>query len=202
MSINGDVATPVALASVIRIAVPEVLVAGTVMSKKSPVVMAAASKSKRSPVVREAAAMSMASAVAMVLDISIPPVPAVNTRPVLVVAFPMVMVFALAPVPISIAPVVPESMVKAAAVPELIVSAPVESDHVDAAAPVRVSATSLVREVAVPVKVALATPVPNAANARTNKQTEIYFKTLVLIMYGNRYELFIIPIPPFLIMHL
>ncbi len=59
----------------------------------------------------------------------------------------MVMVFAEAPVPMFMAPVVWESRVRVDPRPELMVKAPVERDHVEAEAPVMVRAASLVRAV-------------------------------------------------------
>ena len=181
MSMRGAVTEAATELSVISIAVPDVLVVGTVISKKSPSVMAAASMSNRSAVVREAAEMSRTSAAAAVLVTSIPPVPAVSTSPVLVVLFPMVMVFAAAPVPRFTAPVVPESRVKAAVAPELTVNAPVESDHVEAAAPVRVRATSELTVVAFRVTTAFASPPVNTVSASASTPTEIILKNLVLI---------------------
>ncbi len=111
------------------------------------------------------------------------PVPDVRASEVVVALFPIVMVFAEAPVARFTAPVVPESRVKAAAPPELIVkAAPApESDHTDVAAPVRVRATSELTVVAFRVTTAFAIPPVNTASASASTPTEIILKNLVLI---------------------
>ena len=86
----------------------------------------------------------------------IPAVPELIFTAVAPVMFPMVMVFAEAPLPMFMAPVVWESRVRVDPRPELMVKAPAERDHVEVAAPVTVRAASLVRAVELMVTVASA----------------------------------------------
>jgi len=88
---------------------------------------------------------------------------------------------------------VPESRVKAAVAPELTVKAPAESDHVEAAAPVMVSAPSFVTAFALTVVIALATPPVNIAKASASVPTEIILKNLVLIYVCFYLRYLIIP---------